>query len=642
MVHPNDSPHSIDDRLTLGSLPLQDLAADGTAADLSERWLADRRSFLLAGLIGLGGCKSWNFGASQAAVTGTSGGDKTPYVSTMTRVWGAAPARIDGVGMVSELTGTGSAPAPTRFRAELMEDLRLRNVPEPNKLLSENWTSLVLLQGALPGGSRKGTLFDVFIGLEPGSTTTSLEGGFLMPARLTPIQVQAGKVLQGSLAGTATGPVVVNALFDGPSRGSQVAGLVPGGGRSTIQRQIGLQTADGFQTIRDAVAVTTAINGRFNFIVNSQRQPVANAKSDRTIDLEVPEIYRSNINRYLHVIRNLAVTETPTAQVSRLENLEQMLQDPTTTEVASLRLEALGEMGVAILERALRHGDPKVRFMAAMALVYQEKPIACEELGRLAEDQWAFRWHALTALAAIPHPAGKGSLRKLLHARSVETRYGAVTSLVQDNLEDEEVMVEMFGPGASAQQNFSVKTVFSTAEPIVHLARYKSPEIVIFNPDQSIRGDFHFVEVGWTIHCGTENKVQIKKFQADGRDQDTQCSARLGDVLRCLGQLNATYSFVVKFLQQAATEQALEGRLVINALPKSERAYDPAVGNQDLPEMFQTDLQEGEGSLEEVVETDEAADDDWTISSSDTATTADDSSSEKDNRSASRFKWPWQ
>jgi hypothetical protein len=108
-----------------------------------------------------------------------------------------------------------------------------------------------------------------------------------------------------------------------------------------------------------------------------------------------------------------------------------------------------------------------------------------------------------------------------------------------------------------------------------------------------------------------------------------------------LGQLNATYSFVVKFLQQAAKDQALEGRLVINALPKSERAYDPAAGNQNLPEMFQTDLQEGEGSVEEVVETDETADD-WTISSSDNATPADDSFSEKDSRSASRFKWPWQ
>jgi hypothetical protein len=346
---------------------------------------------------------------------------------------------------------------------------------------------------------------------------------------------------------------------------------VPGGGRSTIQRQIGLQTAEGFQTIRDAMAVTAAVNGRFNYIVNSQRQPVANAKSDRTIDLEVPEIYRGNINRYLHVIRNVAVTETPAERVSRLETLEQMLQDPATAEVASLRLEAVGEMGIAILERALRHSDPKVRFMAAMALAYQEKPVACEELGRLAEQQWAFRWHALTALAAIPHPAGKEHLRKLLHSRSIETRYGAVTSLVQDNLEDEAVMVEMFGPGQSSQQNFSVKTVFSTAEPIVHLARFKSPEIVIFNPDQSIRGNFDFVEVGWTIHCGTENRVQIKKFQADGRDQSTQCSSRLGDVLRCLGQFNATYSFVVKFLQEAAKEQVLEGRLVINALPKCSK-----------------------------------------------------------------------
>jgi hypothetical protein len=299
-------------------------------------------------------------------------------------------------------------------------------------------------------------------------------------------------------------------------------------------------------------------------------------------------------------------------------------------------------MGIAILERALRHADPKVRFMAAMALVYQEKPVACEELGRLAEEQWAFRWHALTALAAIPHPAGKESLRKLLHSRSVETRYGAVTSLVQDDLEDEEVMVEMFGPGQSNQQNFSVKTVFSTAEPIVHLARFKSPEVVIFNPDQSIRGTFDFVEVGWTIHCGTENRVQIKKFQADGRDQSTQCSSRLGDVLRCLGQFNATYSFVVKFLQQAAKEEVLEGRLVINALPKSERAYDPTAPNQPMPEMFQTDLRESAGSGDEFVSAEDSGlDAPEDAAAADAETMTDPASSEKDSRSASRFKWPW-
>jgi hypothetical protein len=112
----------------------------------------------------------------------------------------------------------------------------------------------------------------------------------------------------------------------------------------------------------------------------------------------------------------------------------------------------------------------------------------------------------------------------------------------------------------------------------------------------------------------------------------------VGDVLRCLGQFNATYSFVAKFLQQAAKEQLLEGRLVINALPKSERAYNAAGGNLALPDMFQTDMRNSAGSGDEVTSTEEG----WTATPETTESTADNSSSEKDSRSASRFKWPWQ
>lgn len=614
----------------------QPLAADGTSADRSEQWLCHRRSFLLAGLLGLGGCKSWSLGADRSKTSLAASEDKLPYVSTMTNVWGAAPARIDGVGMVSELAATGSAPAPSRFRDELLEDLRVRKVPEPNKLLSENWTSLVLLQGILPAGCRSGTPFDVFVGLEPGSGTTSLEGGFLLPARLTPVRVGGGKVLQGSLAGTATGPVVVHSIFDGESRGSNVAGIVPGGGRSSLKRQLGLQTKSEYRTVKDSMIVAAAINARFNYIENSQRQPVANSKSDISIELEVPEIYRSNVNRYFHVIRNVAIGESAAAQVSRLESLEQQLRDPATAETASLRLEALGEIGIAVLERALRHPDPKVRFMAAMSLVYQEKAVACEELGRLAEEQWAFRWHALTALAAIPNPAGKDALRKLLQSKSVETRYGAVRCLVTNDKDDAEVMFESFGPGGEDKKNFAVKTVFSTSEPVIHVARFKEPEVVIFNPDQTLKAGFSFVVMGWTINSRTDGIVEIKHFPLDGQDRRVECDSRIGDVLRSLGKINANYSLVVRMLKQAAAEQALDGRLVVNALPKPERAYDPKGSEMAMPEMFQGPMDGdhevvGDGAPETLVGTGQVA-----------AENEVNSTSSSESKTAKEFKWPWQ
>jgi len=436
----------------------------------------------------------------------------------------------------------------------------------------------------------------VFVGLEPGSGTTSLEGGYLMPARMTPQRtVGSGRVLHGRLAGTVTGPVVVNALFEPDHRAGLVTGVVPGGGRMAIDRPIGFQTKEEFRTIRESLAVAGAINGRFNYFENSQRQPVATAKNDSTIDLEIPEIYRSNVNRYLHVVRNVAVGESAADQISRLELLEQQLRDPTTAEAASLRLEAIGENGIAILERALRHPDSKVRFMAGMALAYQGQASACEELGRLAQEQWAFRWHALTALSAMPDPLARQQLRQLLHVPSAETRYGAVRSLVSRQEGEDDVDVESFGEGSGGSENFVVKTVYSTAEPLIHVARFKRPEIVVFNPDQFVKAGSLFVVSGWTIKCPQAGVVEIQQYRMEGGDRTVRCGHAVPEVLRTLGKMNATYTLVVRWLKQAAEEKSLEGRLVINALPKSNRAYNATSGSLAVPEMFQGELDSHSG-----------------------------------------------
>lgn len=573
------------------------LQQDGTWADRSERWLVDRRSFLLAGLLGLGGCQSWIArGQSPETKPGVGlPGDDTTYVGDMTRVWGAAPAIISGVGMVSELSGTGSAPAPSRYRDELTEDLRTREVQEPNQLLSADWTSLVVLKGLAPAGARKGQNFDVFVTLDPGSLTTSLESGFLMPARMTPKQqVRTGEVLAGRLAATATGPVLIDQLFGSEKPNALVSGVVPGGGAMMVDRPFGLQTKDEHQSIREAMLVTKSINGRFNYFENAQRHPVAKAKNDRVIELVVPTIYQDNVTRYLHVLRNVAIDESPSKQVNRLELLEQRLQDPATAEVASLRLEAIGENGVAILERALRSSNEKVRFVSALALTYQGKNSACEELGRLAASQWAFRWHALTALSAIPDSAARNQLRQMLQAQSVETRYGAVRCLTQRGENDAEMVIESFGKNG---ENFSLNTVFSTSEPVVHIARFKKPEIVIFNPDQKILPGFLFVGNGWTIKSGSDQSVEISHFRSNGGDKTVRCTSDLTDLIRTLAQMEITYSLVIQILKQAAAEKLLDGRLVINALPKPNRTYTPnarAAGDGSTPGSFSGDQEDGE------------------------------------------------
>lgn len=570
------------------------------SCDAAERWMLDRRSFLLAGLLGLGGCQSWfSKGKTDLSSAELPDDDGTIYVSNMTRVWGAAPTRINGVGMVTELPGTGSAPRPSRYRDELAEELRIREVEDPNTLLSADWTSLAVLTGWIPAGARKGQTFDVQVGLDPNSDTSSLEGGFLMPARMNPIKTAGGQIMKGRFAATATGPVLTESIFR-DANSSAVKGVIAGGGSVMMDRPFGFRMKSDHRSIKEAIAVTKAMNQRFNYIENAQREPVASAKNDQAIELQVPQIYRDNVYRYLHVLRNVAVAETSARQVTRLEQLEQQLANPETTEVASLRLEAIGNASVGVLERALRNPLPKVRFMAAMALTYLGKTSGCGELGQLAADEWAFRWHALTALSALPQPEARTELQKLLHQPSVETRYGAVRSLIQRGESEGEMTIDRFGKHG---ENFSLNTIYSTADPVVHIAKFKQPEIAVFNADQTVLPGLVFVARNWTIKSRSDQMVEIIHYQSDGADQPVRCSALVTDVVRTLGQMDAKYSMVVRMLRQAANEQLLQGRLVINALPESDRAYTPSSNqSESMPAMFAGEDRSTE-SFDEVDET---------------------------------------
>lgn len=551
----------------------------------ADRWMLDRRSFLLAGLLGLGGCQSWlTKSRTDLSSAELPSEDGTTYVADLARVWGASPTRIDGVGMVTELGNTGSAPRPSRFRDELSEELRIREVEDPNTLLSADWTSLVLLSGIIPPGARKGQKFDVLVGLDPNSDTTSLEGGFLMPARMNPIKTtNSGMVMKGRFAASVTGPVLTESIFTGASEASKVKGIIAGGGTVMMDRPFGFRMKSDHKSIKEAVTVTKALNARFNYIKNAQREPVATAKNDQAIELEIPEIYRDNIYRYLHVLRNVAITEPAAKQITRLELLEQQLGNPETAEIASLRLEAIGDPSIGVLERALRNPQPKVRFMAAMALTYLGRTSGCAELGLLAETEWAFRWHALTALSALPEPEARNTLQKLVHSKSVETRYGAVRSLIERGESETEMSIERFG---KTGENFAMNTVYSTADPVIHVAKYKHPEIVVFNPDQSFRPNLVFVARSWTIKSRSDQTVEIIRYRTEGGDQTVRCSALVTDVIRNLGQMGAKYALVVQLLREAARDEALEGQLVINALPESGRAYSPDDDSHEAPTMF--------------------------------------------------------
>ena len=109
--------------------------------------------------------------------------DKSPagpkYLSEMCRMWGMDYAKIEGIGLVMGLDGTGSAAKPGSYREHLSEELRTHKdkIDNPRELFESKNTEMVIVRGYVPPGARKGDNFDVEIQIVPNMEGTSLDNG---------------------------------------------------------------------------------------------------------------------------------------------------------------------------------------------------------------------------------------------------------------------------------------------------------------------------------------------------------------------------------------------------------------------------------------------------------------------------------
>ena len=115
--------------------------------------------------------------------------------------------RVEGVGLVVGLDKTGSDPAPSIYREKLLDQMRKANVENADKILKDPRTSLVIVRAKIPIGATEKDPVDLEIELPPGSTTTSLEGGRLLDARLSEI-LRGGdnRLHEGAPGLSAAGP----------------------------------------------------------------------------------------------------------------------------------------------------------------------------------------------------------------------------------------------------------------------------------------------------------------------------------------------------------------------------------------------------------------------------------------------------
>lgn len=499
--------------------------------------------------------------------------------------------KVQGIGFVHGLQGTGEDPPASPLRKQLLDDMRREGITDPNTLMRSADTCLVVVTAYIPPIVRKGDILDVEITLPDGSTSKSLAGGWLMPCRLSEHALLGGNVREGANIAVATGPILVKSLgeVDNNSPAGLRQGIVPGGGKYTgDDRTLVVAIRSDYRTVRMSTTIADRIGKRFyDYDSSGLQQPLCKAKSNAHLELIVHDRYRDNYPRYLQCIRHMTLSESPVEKHMRMQQLEEGIMFGPTAEKAALQLEAAGNDGVPILKQGLTSQSPEARFRAAEALSYLGNGDGVGALKEAAASEPAFRIFALAALAALPTADSAEALRELMDSESMETRYGAFRALSTMAPNDP------FVSGVKMEGNFSLHLIDSSTEPFIHVTRRKKSEVVLFNAEQRFQLPM-FVRAGSRILVQgnpAADGVILKRIAVGEETQSKEVSSRVADVIKAASDFGATYPDIVQMLVQAEKQHNLEGEIAIDELPKPGRVY------HRKPEDFGSSAENGSKSV---------------------------------------------
>jgi len=514
--------------------------------------------------------------------------------------------RLEGVGLVVGLDNTGSNPGPSWYRDQLVDEMRKAGVENPNKLLNSSNLSIVIVRLRVPHGTDTSDRLDAEVELPPGSGTKSLTGGYLLSTRLREILIAGGLPKQGSDLATAQGPVMIGteSLPDNPR-----VGRILGGGRVKKEMPFQIIIHENRRSFRTASLLQAAVNQRFHTRDGVNENGMAVAKTDQYLVLKVPRVYHHNQDRYFRIVKLLPIVDTPGLRSRRIAEWGKDLLDPGKAGIAALRLEGLGVTTIETLKAGLASPNAQVRFFAAEALAYLNDASGADVLAEAAVKQPEFRAYALAALAATDQSAAHTKLVKLMDVPEIEVRYGAFNALrtldphdpflgqvrvldepAEPEEEGESLSLAIAGTArkrrSTREDPFALYVVDCDGPPLVHVARTRRREVVVFGRNQKLLPPVVLGTGDILLNAADgDEAIQLSKIVPSpygDADQKVLASLELGDVLRQAANLGAKYPDVVTILQAASIQKNLCGPLVVDAVPGASPTYiDAAILGKD-------------------------------------------------------------
>ncbi|MBD3676550.1 MAG: flagellar basal body P-ring protein FlgI [Planctomycetaceae bacterium] len=499
---------------------------------------------------------------------------ETPLIGEYVNVDNLGSLVLEGVGLVTGLPGTGGDPPVSPYRAQLIEEMRRRDITNPNQILRSKSTALVIVRAYLPPLVEKGERFDVQVRVPENSEVTSLNGGFLLETYLTEKGfIQGEGVMDGHVWAKAGGPIMTGtSTYDedtAQDMGTMVRGRILSGGMSVRDRDMSLMLRKAYQSERMAYRVANRVGTRFfDYEIGGQRVPLAEAKNNKRIELKIHSRYKDNYPRYLSVIRNMSLNESEVAERVRMQRLTDELQDPSTAEKASIQLEAIGQPAIEVLKTGLKSDSLEVQFYSALALAYLQDPTGIEVLAKTAKEEPAFRIFSLAALAVVDDSDSFMALRGLLDGDSAETRYGAFRALKSLDPHDP------FVRGTRMPGGFRLHILDVEGDPMVHMTRFKQAEVVVFGTGQKFTLPLIAragKDVMITGRAG-ENKITVSKITLNETERRIVPND-VPSVINAISELGASYPDIAQFLIQSRNQSNLISRLEFDAMPRAGRVY---------------------------------------------------------------------
>ena len=142
---------------------------------------------------------------------------------------------------------------------------------------------------------------------------------------------------------------------------------------------------------------------------------------------------------------------------------------------------------------------------------------------------------------------------------------------------------------AVKDHKFHIHQVAPQSEPMVHIARSRRPEIVLFGPSMRLDHiDFLNVGPNMMVKRLDDGRCKTTRFQAGADDIEVTSSAELSEVLKSIAEAGGDYEEAMQALRHAKEQNLLPGRLAVDALPKPGRKYR----GEPIPQIFENHLAE--------------------------------------------------